>query len=113
MTVWLRHTNLYTCSPFWSFEQAQASILSLWLTNCRRAVSPLAEGDGFGYDSWQCFGEPVEAAVAIGYRAATFAEDAGMLNRAFCSSLSVAYKGQRAGRTGLVAEAEIKRSCLA
>jgi hypothetical protein len=25
MTVWLRHTNLYTCSPFWSFEQAQAS----------------------------------------------------------------------------------------
>ncbi len=23
MTVWLRHTNLYTCSPFWSFEQAQ------------------------------------------------------------------------------------------
>jgi hypothetical protein len=23
MTVWLRHTNLYTCSAFRSFEQAQ------------------------------------------------------------------------------------------
>ncbi len=31
-----------------------------------------------------------EAAIAIGYRAAAFAEDACMLNRAFCSSLSVA-----------------------
>jgi hypothetical protein len=33
--------------------------------------------------------EPIEAA-AIGYSAAAFAEDAGILNRAFCSSLSVA-----------------------
>jgi decaprenylphospho-beta-D-erythro-pentofuranosid-2-ulose 2-reductase len=27
MTVWLRHTNLYTCSPFWSFEQAQPALI--------------------------------------------------------------------------------------
>ena len=31
---------------------------------------------------------PLQAPV--GYRAAPFADDAGMLNRAFCSSLSVA-----------------------
>ena len=34
--------------------------------------------------------EPIEAAVAIGYSAAAVAENAGILNRAFCSSLSVA-----------------------
>jgi hypothetical protein len=33
--------------------------------------------------------EPIEAA-AIGYSAAAVAENAGILNRAFCSSLSVA-----------------------
>ena len=54
------------------------------------AHGPPAEGDCFGYDPWQCFREPIEAAIAIGYRAAAFAEAAGMLNRAFCSSLSVA-----------------------
>jgi hypothetical protein len=49
-----------------------------------------AEDDFFGYDAWQCFREPIEAAIAIVYRAAAVADDAGMLNRAFCSSLSVA-----------------------
>jgi hypothetical protein len=34
--------------------------------------------------------EPIEAAAAIDYSAAAFAENAGILNRAFCSSLSVA-----------------------
>lgn len=34
--------------------------------------------------------EPIEAAAAIGYSAAAFAADAGILNRAFCSSRSVA-----------------------
>jgi hypothetical protein len=50
---------------------------------------PPAENDFFGYDAWQRSGEPTEAAIAIVYSAAAFA-DAGMLNRAFCSSLSVA-----------------------
>jgi hypothetical protein len=34
--------------------------------------------------------EPIEAAAAIGYTAAAFTENAGILNRAFCSSLSMA-----------------------
>jgi hypothetical protein len=55
-----------------------------------RQHGPPAEDDRFGYDAWECFREPIEATIAIGYSAAAFAEDAGMLNRAFCSSLSVA-----------------------
>ena len=51
---------------------------------------PPAKDDGFGQDAGQCFREPIEAATAIGYGAAAFAEDAGLLNRAFCASLSVA-----------------------
>jgi hypothetical protein len=55
-----------------------------------RQPGPPAEDDRFGYEAWQSFREPIEAAIAIGYRAVTFAEEAGVLNRAFCSSLSVA-----------------------
>jgi hypothetical protein len=51
---------------------------------------PPAEDDFFGYDARQRSREPIEAAIAIVYRAAAVADDAGMLNRAFCSSLSVA-----------------------
>jgi tetratricopeptide (TPR) repeat protein len=43
MTVWLRHTNLYTCSPFWSFEQAQ--LFQKAIEAGRKARSPNREAE--------------------------------------------------------------------